>query len=170
MDEGKTSGWLRIVEIIVGIIVIVLGGYALAYPGIAAATLITLLAIALIIIAIVEFVRIFSSGISGWQRLLNLILSIIAFLIALAILIFPAIAGGIALSWLIALALIFLGAAFISSGTPGRIIIGIIALIIGILAIVLPFIGVGIAVILLAIGLIILGIELLISGLLGRWV
>ncbi|MGZ4913148.1 MAG: DUF308 domain-containing protein [Halobacteriota archaeon] len=170
MAEEKTSGWLRIVEIIVGIIVLALGGYAFAYPGTAAATLIALLAIALIIIAIVEFVRIFTSGISGWQRVLNLILSVIAFLIALAILVYPVLAGFIALGWLMGLALLFLGAGFISSGTIGRVIVGIIAIIVAIVVLVLPGLGVGLAVLLLAIGLIILGIELIISGLLGRWV
>lgn len=169
MVEEKTSGWLRIAEIIGGLIAIVLGGYALAYPGITEATLIALLAFGLLVLAAVEFVRIFSTGISGWQRLLNLILSVIVFLIALVILVYPAIAGVIALGWLVAIALILAGAMFIARGTAGMAILGVIVLIIGFWAIFFPAVGGLALVVLLAIGLIILGLELIIAGLLGRW-
>ena len=169
MVEEKASGWVRIAQIIGGIIALVLGVYVIAYPGIAAATLIAFLAIGLLIIAIVEFIRIFSTGISGWQRLLNLILSVIVFLIALAILVYPVIGGTLALGWLVAIALIIAGVAFIARGTIGSIIFGIIVFIIGVIALVIPVIGVLTAVALMAIGLILLGIALLISGILGRW-
>jgi uncharacterized membrane protein HdeD (DUF308 family) len=170
MAEQKTSMWLRIGEIIAGIIVIVLGGYALAYPGVTAATLIAFLAIGLLIIAGAEFVRIFSEGISGWRRLLNLILSIIALLLAIAILVWPIVVGGVALGWIVALALIFAGLAAVARGTAGMIIVGIIAFILGFVALVLPGIGVATIVLVVAIGLIVLGLELVVSGLLGRWV
>jgi uncharacterized membrane protein HdeD (DUF308 family) len=170
MAEQKTSMWLRIGEIIVGLIVLVLGGYALAYPGVTAATLIAFLAVGLLIIAGIEFVRIFSEGISGWQRLLNAIFAIIAFLLALAILVAPLFWGGLTLGWLVALTLIFLGLAFCARGTPGMLIVGIIAVIIGFVALVWPAIGVATIVLLVAIGLIILGLELIVSGILGRWV
>ncbi|MDD1721013.1 MAG: DUF308 domain-containing protein [Euryarchaeota archaeon] len=170
MVEEKTPMWLRIAEIIAGIIALALGAYAIAYPGVAAATLIAFLAIGLLIISIIEFVRIFSTGISGWRRLLNLILSVIVFLLALAVLIWPVFAGGLALGWLVALALIFAGVALIARGTPGMIIVGIIVLIIGFVALIFPSLGVITAVALLAIGLIVLGLALIVSGLLGRWV
>jgi len=89
MAEEKASMWLRITEIIIGLIVLVLGGYVVAYPGIAAATLIGFLAVGIFILSFVEFARIFSEGISGWQRLLRLILSVIVFLLAIAILVSP---------------------------------------------------------------------------------
>ena len=109
MAEEKSSMWLRITEIIIGLIVLVLGGYVVAYPGIAAATLIGFLAVGLLILSGVEFARIFSEGISGWQRLLRLILSVIVFLLAIAILIAPVFYGGLTLAWLVGLALIFMG-------------------------------------------------------------
>ncbi len=170
MAEEKASGWVRIAEIIAGIIAIVLGGYAVAYPGITEATLIALLAIGLLILSAVEFVRIFSTGISGWQRLLNLILSVIVFLIALAILVYPILVGGIALGWLVAIALIIAGASFVARGTVGMAILGIIVLIIGFWALFFPAVGGLALVVLLAIGLIILGIELIIAGIAGRWI
>jgi uncharacterized membrane protein HdeD (DUF308 family) len=169
MDEQKTSMWLRIGEIVAGLIVLILGGYAIAYPGVTAATLIAFLAVGLFVIAGIEFVRVFSEGISGWRRLLNAGLSIIALLLAIAVLVYPIIVGGVALGWLVALALIFAGFAVASRGTTGMTIVGIIAVILGFIALFDPISGVITAIALVAIALIIFGLELIVSGLLGRW-
>ena len=166
----KTSMGLRIVEIIIGIIVLALGGYALAYPGITAATLIAFLAVGLLILSAWSFIRVFGEDISGWRRLWNLILSIIALLLALAVLVAPLIYGALTLGWLVALALIFAGLAVLGRGTPGMIIVGIIAIILGFVALILPGIGVATIVLVVAIALIILGLELIVSGIVGRWV
>ena len=167
---AEQSMWLRIGEIIAGIIVLVLGGYAIAYPGVTAAVLIAFLAVGLLIIGAMEFVRVFQEGISGWRRLLNLILSIIAILLAIAILVYPLIIGGAVLGWIVALALIFAGLAAVGRGTPGMIIVGVIAIILGLVALFVPLTGALTLVLLVAIGLIIFGLELLVAGLLGRWV
>ncbi len=169
MEEDRAPWWLRIAEILVGILAIALGAYALLYPGVTAATLIAFLAFGLLVIALIELVRVFSAGISGWQRLLNLVLSVIVFLIALAILVYPILAGGIALGWLVAIALIFAGASLAARGTWWMVLIGAIALVIGVIAFVFPPLGVISAIALVAVGLIILGFALIISGLLGRW-
>jgi uncharacterized membrane protein HdeD (DUF308 family) len=169
MADEKTSMWLRIGEIIAGLIVLILGGYAIAYPGATAAVLVGFLAIALFIVSGIEFVRVFSEGISGWRRLLNAGLSIIALLLAIAILVYPIVVGGVALGWIVALALIFAGFAVAARGTPGMTIIGIIAVILGIVALFNPISGVLTATALVAIALIIFGLELIVSGLLGRW-
>ena len=157
-------------RIIVGLIILILGGYAIAYPGVAAATLIAFLAVGLIVLSGIEFAQVFALDISGWRRLLNLILSTIAFLLALAVLVAPLIYGTLTLGWLVALALIFAGLAAIGRGTPGMIIVGIIAVILGFVALINPIAGVITAVALLAIALIIFGLMLIVSGLLGRWV
>lgn len=167
---AEQSLWLRVAEIIVGLIILILGGYAIAYPGVAAATLIGFLAVGLIVLSGIEFAQVFALDISGWRRLLNLILSAIAFLLALAVLVSPLIWGGLTLAWLVALALIFAGFAAIGRGTPGTIIVGIIAVVAGFVVLVYPPLGVATAVLLLAIALIIFGLELIVSGLLGRWV
>ncbi len=170
MAEQKTSMWLRIGEIVAGLIVLVLGGYAIASPGVTAGVLIAFLAVALFIVSGIEFVRVFSEGISGWRRLLNAGLSIIALLLAIAVLVYPIIVGGVALGWLVALALIFAGFAVAARGTPGMTIVGIIAVILGFIALFDPISGVITAIALVAIALIIFGLELIVSGLLGRWV
>jgi len=167
---AEQSLWLRVAEIIVGLIILILGGYAIAYPGVAAATLIGFLAVGLLVLSGMEFARVFALDISGWRRLLNLALSAIAFLLALAVLVSPLIWGGLTLAWLVALALVFAGFAAIGRATPGTIIVGIIAIIIGFAVLVYPPLGVATAVLLLAIALIVFGLELIVSGLLGRWV
>ncbi len=170
MAKEKVPGWLRAAEIIAGIIALVLGAYVIAYPGVAAATLVAFLAIGLLVISAIEFLRIFSAGISGWQRLLNLILAVIVFLLALAILIYPVFAGTVELGWLVAIALIFAGATLMARAVWWWLILGAIVLIIGVVAFVFPSLGVITAVALLAIGLIILGLALIVYGVLGRWV
>ncbi len=167
---AEQSMWLRIGEIIVGLIILILGGYAIVYPGVAAATLIAFLAVGLLVLSGMEFARVFELDISGWRRLLNLALSAIAFLLALAVLVSPLIWGGLTLAWLVALALIFAGFTAIGRGTPGTIIVGIIAVVIGFAVLVYPPLGIATAVLLLAIALIVFGLELIVSGLLGRWV
>lgn len=167
---AEQSMWLRIAEIIVGLIILILGGYAIAYPGVAAATLIGFLAVGLIVLSGIEFAQVFALDISGWRRLLSLILSAIAFLLALAVLVSPLIWGGLTLAWLVALALIFAGFAAIGRGTPGTIIVGIIAVVAGFVVLVYPPLGVATAVLLLAIALIVFGLMLIVSGILGRWV
>ncbi|MFZ0924962.1 MAG: DUF308 domain-containing protein [Halobacteriota archaeon] len=167
---AEQSLWLRIAEIIVGLIILILAGYAIAYPGVAAATLIGFLAVGLIVLSGIEFAQVFALDISGWRRLLNLILSAIAFLLALAVLVSPLIWGGLTLAWLVALALIFAGFAAIGRATPGTIIVGIIAVVAGFVVLVYPPLGVATAVLLLAIALIVFGLMLIVSGILGRWV
>jgi uncharacterized membrane protein HdeD (DUF308 family) len=136
---------------------------------VALATLATFLAIALIILGILSFVRIFDHGISGWQRLLNLILSIIQ--IALAAMIIGNILLGIfTIIFLLGLALLFAGIASCTRGTPGSLIVGILGIIAGFIVIINPVIGGWTMVALTSVFLIIFGLELLVSGFMGKWV
>jgi uncharacterized membrane protein HdeD (DUF308 family) len=168
-DEKKSSMWVRIAEIIAGIIVIALGGYVLAYPGIALATLASFLAIALIVLGILSFVRIFDQGITGWQRLLNLILSIIEIAIA-AMIIGNILLGIFTIIFLLGLGLLFAGLASCTRGTPGSLIVGVLGIIAGFIVMINPVIGGWTMVALASVFLIIFGLELLVSGFLGKWV
>jgi uncharacterized membrane protein HdeD (DUF308 family) len=170
VDQKKSPMWLRIVEIIAGIIIVVLAGYVIVYPAVAIATLILFLAIALIIIGIDYFIRVFAKGITGWRRLLNLILSALAIIIAAYIIAYPAIYGSLTLVYLLGLALLFAGIASAARGTVGGIVIGILGIIIGFTVIIFPGVGLATIVFLVAVFLVIFGLESLASGILGRWV
>jgi uncharacterized membrane protein HdeD (DUF308 family) len=169
-DETKSSMWLRILEIIAGLIILVLGGYVIAYPGVAIATLILFLAIALIILGIAYFIRVFAKGITGWRRLLNLILSVLAIIIAAAVIDNPFIYGSLTLVYLLGLALLFAGIASAARGTVGGIVVGILGIIVGFVVIIFPGLGLATLVFLLAVFLVIFGLESIISGVVGRWV
>jgi len=169
-DEKKSSIWLRILEIVAGLIILVLAGYVIAYPGVAIATLILFLAIALIVLAISYFIRIFAKGISGWRRLLNLIMSVLAIIIAALVIDNPLIYGSLTLVYLLGLALLFAGIASAARGTAGGIIVGILGIIIGFVVIIFPGLGLATLVFLLAVFLIIFGLEAIVSGIAGRWV
>jgi uncharacterized membrane protein HdeD (DUF308 family) len=169
MADQKAPMWLRILEIIGGIIVLVLGAYAIVYPGAAIATLILFLMVGLIVLGIVSFIRVFASGISGWRRLLNLILSVLVIIIAAYIIAYPVIYGTLTLVYLLGLALIFAGFASIARGTPGMIVVGVISIILGFAVVIYPPLGLVLAVILFAAALIIFGLEAIVSGIMGRW-
>ena len=169
-DEKKSSMWLRILEIIAGLIILVLGGYVIAYPGVAVATLIFFLAVALIVLGIAYFVRVFAKGITGWRRLLNLILSVLAIIIAAAVIDNPFIYGSLTLVYLLGLALLFAGIASAARGTAGGIVVGILGIIIGFVVIIFPGLGLATLVLLLAVFLVIFGLESIISGIMGRWI
>jgi uncharacterized membrane protein HdeD (DUF308 family) len=168
-DENKTSMWVRIAEIIGGIIVIALGVWAWLNPIETGIALVTLLGIALIILGILEFVRIFDHGISGWQRLLNLILSIILIVLA-AMVLGNILLGFFTITFLLGLALLFAGLVSASRGTLGAIIVGILGIIAGFIVMINPVIGGWTMVALTGVFVIIFGLELLVSGFLGRWV
>jgi uncharacterized membrane protein HdeD (DUF308 family) len=168
-DEQKTSMWVRVAEIIGGIIVIALGAEAWLNPIATGVALATFLAIALIILGILSFVRIFVHGITGWQRILNLILAIIEIAIA-AMIIGNIVVGILTIVFLLGLGLLFAGIASASRGTPGSIIVGILGIIAGFIVIINPVIGGWTMVALASVFLIIFGLELLVSGFLARWV
>jgi uncharacterized membrane protein HdeD (DUF308 family) len=168
-DQKKTSMWVRIAEIIAGIIVIALGVLAWLNPISTGIALVSLLGIALIILGIVEFVRIFDHGISGWQRLLNLILSIILIVLA-AMVLGNILLGFFTLTFLLGLALLFAGLVWCTRGTAGAIIVGILGIIAGFIVMINPVIGGWTMVALTGVFVIIFGLELLVSGFLGRWV
>jgi hypothetical protein len=73
---------------------------------VAIGTLILFLA-ALTIIGIEYFIRVFAKGITGWRRLLNLILSALAIIIAAYVIAYPAIYGSLTRVYLLGLALLF---------------------------------------------------------------
>jgi uncharacterized membrane protein HdeD (DUF308 family) len=168
-DEKKSSIWLRIIEIVAGLIILVLAGYVIAYPGLTLLTLATFLAIALIILGIISFVRVFARGISGWQRLLSLILAILEIIIA-ALIIDNIVYGILTIVFLLGLGLLFAGIASASRGTPGSLIVGILGIIAGFIVIINPVIGGLTMVALAAVFLIVFGLESIVSGIVGRWV
>jgi uncharacterized membrane protein HdeD (DUF308 family) len=169
-DEKKSSMWLRLVEIIAGIIIIALGVFVIANPSLATITLVFFLGVALIILGVTCFIRVFANGIAGWQRLLNLILSALTIILAAFVIANPLIYGSSLLVVLLGLALLFAGIASAARGAAGGIVVGILGIILGFVVIVFPGLGLATLVFLLAVFLVIFGLESIVSGITGRWV
>ena len=169
-DEKKSSMWLRLVEIIAGIIIIALGVFVIANPSLATITLVFFLGVALIILGVTCFIRVFANGIAGWQRLLNLILSALTIILAAFVIANPLIYGSSLLVVLLGLALLFAGIASAARGAAGGIVVGILGIILGFVVIVFPGLGLATLVFLLAVFLLIFGFESIVSGIMGRWV
>ena len=162
--------WLRLVEIIAGIIIIALGVFVIANPSLATITLVFFLGVALIILGVTCFIRVFANGIAGWQRLLNLILSALTIILAAFVIANPLIYGSSLLVVLLGLALLFAGIASAARGAAGGIVVGILGIILGFVVIVFPGLGLATLVFLLAVFLLVFGFESIVSGIMGRWV
>lgn len=85
-EEKESPMWLRILEISAGLTILILG-VAAFYPGVdwGWTTFLAFLVIALIVLEIACIIRILAKGISG-RRQFNLILSVLATLIAVLVL------------------------------------------------------------------------------------
>ncbi len=170
----KSSGWVRFVEIGLGIIVVVLSIYALAYPGATFVSLVVILGIILIIVGIDKiisgiFLHIRSRGAS-------IGLGILVLIFAGLVLAFPGFATWI-ITVFIGIALLFGGAASIAEGFSGKesgwkkgflIGVGALLIIIGITVLVSPVFGAQFAGFIVAIGLLIAGIQMLVAGATGK--
>ena len=159
--------WVRVLEIILGIIVLVLGVYLVIYPGVAALTLAYLLGIALLILAIRDFIAVFGKGVEGWRRAVSLIFAVIAFILGLYVLAYP-LTGVFAVAFLAGFALILLGISAASRGTGLGAAMGILAIILGFVVVIFPGLGIALAVILLSVAFILLGLEAIAAGIAGR--
>jgi hypothetical protein len=192
--EKKSPMWLRIFEMSAGLIIIILC-VAAFYPGVhwGDLTFFAFLAIALIILEITYIIRIFAKGISGRRRL-NLVLSVLATLIA--VLVFALSFNGffltlniLTLDHLLALGLLFAGIASAARGTVGGKVVGSFGIFVGILVLILLKIAgifaifMGLAMLikpnflypddvaaLITASLTISGLEPIISGIIGRWI
>jgi uncharacterized membrane protein HdeD (DUF308 family) len=173
----KQAAWLRILEIILGIIVIVIGGYVLAFPGVAILTLVFVLGIGLFVLGITRIFGAFAPGISGGMRVLSLIIGILAIILGIYVVAYPGV-GAATLAFFLGFGLLLIGIESLAvGGTRGQgagqgasVALGVIAIILGFVVLFWPGLALGTIALLLAVGLIILGLEAIVSGILGRWV
>ena len=175
MYSEKSPGWVRAVQIGLGVLTIALSIFALAFPATTFISIIWILAVVLFFVGIEEIiVGIFSPRRSKWST------------IGLGILVL--IFAGIAMSFPVATAItiiIFIGIAFLINGIA-RIIegfsgkhhsgisrafligVGILAIVLSVSVLVSPFFGARLAGIIIAIGLLITGIQMIFAGIQGR--
>jgi uncharacterized membrane protein HdeD (DUF308 family) len=170
----KSPGWMRGVQIGLGILVVVLSIYALAYPGAAFVSLVLILGIILFIVGIEKIVSGIFLPIKGRGATIGL--GILALIFAGFVIAFPGFATWI-ITVFIGIALLFGGAASIVQAFSGResgwkkaflIGVGALLIIIGITTLVSPIFGAQFAGFVIAIGLLIAGIQMIAAGATGR--
>src|SRR3989441_13024366 len=86
----KIPSWIRAAEVILGLVSLVAGVYVLAYPGVAIATLILLLALGLIFLGWRDIVLgAMGKFLPSWLRAANIVLGILAFVLSVVVLAEP---------------------------------------------------------------------------------
>jgi uncharacterized membrane protein HdeD (DUF308 family) len=170
----KSPGWLRGVQIGLGILVVILSIYALAYPGAAFVSLVLILGIILFIVGIEKIISGIFLPIRG--RWATIGLGILILIFAGFVIAFPGFTTWI-ITVFIGIALLFGGAASIAQGFSGResgwkkaflIGVGALLIILGIMVLVSPVFGAQFAGFVIAIGLLIAGIQMIAVGATGR--
>jgi uncharacterized membrane protein HdeD (DUF308 family) len=170
----KSPGWLRGVQIGLGILVVILSIYALAYPGAAFVSLVLILGIILFIVGIEKIISGIFLPIKG--RWATIGLGILILIFAGFVIAFPGFTTWI-ITVFIGIALLFGGAASIAQGFSGResgwkkaflIGVGALLIILGIMVLVSPVFGAQFAGFVIAIGLLIAGIQMIAVGATGR--
>jgi uncharacterized membrane protein HdeD (DUF308 family) len=174
MDSEKSPGWVRAVQIGLGVLTIALSIFALAFPATTFISIIWILAVVLFFVGIEEIiVGIFSSGRSRWSTIGLGILVLIFAGIAMS---FP-VAAAITIIIFIGIAFLINGIARIIEGFSGKhsgisrvflIGVGILAIVLSAAVLISPFFGARLAGIIIGIGLLITGIQMIYAGIQGR--
>src|SRR5882762_11509180 len=86
----KMPSWIRAAEVILGIVSLIAGVYVLAYPGVAIATLILLLAVGLIFLGWRDIVLgAMGKFLPTWLRAANIVLGVFAFILSAVVIAEP---------------------------------------------------------------------------------
>ena len=174
LSVEKSPTWVRGVQLGLGILVVILSIYALAYPGAAFVSLVSILGIILFIVGIDKIISGIFLPIKGKGASIGL--GILVLIFAGLVIAFPGFATWM-ITVFIGIALLFGGAASIAQAFSGResgwrkaflIGVGALLIIIGIMVLVSPVFGAQFAGFVVAIGLLIAGIQMIVAGATGR--
>ncbi|HUU74602.1 MAG TPA: DUF308 domain-containing protein [Methanoregulaceae archaeon] len=176
---SKSPGWLRALEVIAGIILILIAFYVWVYPGIATLTYVYIFGIALIIIGFARFIAGFvAKNLTTGIRILMIIVGILAVAIGFYAIAYPLV-GAITMVYFFAFAMLFLGFDRLAlAGTAGAaeeanwlkylsIIVGVFSIIISFVILLYPGFGLALIFVLISLQLFLLGIELIAAGITG---
>jgi uncharacterized membrane protein HdeD (DUF308 family) len=170
----ESPGWLRSVQVGLGIITVILAVYALAFPAVTFLALIVILAIILLIVGIEKIITGIFLPVKGrWATIGFGILVLIFAGLAIS---FP-VATALVIAVFVGIGLIFNGCARIVEGISGKhsgwakfflIGVGVLSIIIGAVVLASPLFGAVFIGIIIAVGLLITGIQMIAVGVAGR--
>jgi uncharacterized membrane protein HdeD (DUF308 family) len=170
----KSPGWLRGIQIGLGIITVILSIYALAFPAVTLLALIVVLAIILFIVGIEKIITGIFLPVKGKWATIGL--GILVLIFAGLAISFPE-ATALIVTIFVGIGLIFNGCARIVEGISGKhsgwakfflIGVGILSIVIGTVVLASPLFGAVFVGLIIAIGLLITGIQMIAVGAAGR--
>ena len=172
---SKSPGWVQLVQIGLGVIVIILSISILSQPAIATVSLVLIAAVILLIVGIERVI--YGVFTRHRARLSTIGFGILVIILAAIAIAFPVWAT-IFLVYLIAFALLFDGISRIAHGVGDKesrgwsrgfsIGVGILEIILSIMILTSPAIGAALVGILIGIALLIVGIQVVVAGISGR--
>jgi uncharacterized membrane protein HdeD (DUF308 family) len=176
-SETKSPGWIRAVQIGLGIIAVILSSIALFFPAFAFVSVVYILAVVLFFTGIERILIGIFSPPPGSSRWGTIGLGILVLIVAIIVLVYP-LGSSVFLLFVLAIALFVdgiarivhsLGERSISKGSRAfGIIAGIFSIIIAILIMVAPIWGAVLAGIMISIALLVIGFQIIAAGVTGR--
>jgi uncharacterized membrane protein HdeD (DUF308 family) len=174
-------GWLRALEIIAGIILVVLSFMVWGFPIIAGLTVVFIFGLALIVLGTMRMGEgIFDQALTSGMRALLVLLGILLVGIGLYAIAAP-LGGALTMIYFFAFALMLAGVDRLALAGGGRqgpelpswaryfsIIAGIFAIIAAFIVLIFPGFGAALLFVIISIAILILGIELIVSGIRGQ--
>lgn len=170
----KSPGWLRGVEIGLGVIAVILSIYALVFPATTFVSVVLILSIILFVVGIEKIITgIFLPVKSRWA---TIGLGVLVLIFAGLALSFP-VATAVVVIVFMGIAILFNGCARIVEGISGKhsgwvrfflMGVGILSIIIGGTVLASPAFGAVLAGLLIAVGLLITGIQMIVVGAAGH--
>jgi uncharacterized membrane protein HdeD (DUF308 family) len=174
VSSVKSPGWVRGVEIGLGVLAVILSIVFLTFPVAAFLSVVWILAVILIFVGIEKIITgIFLPGKGRWP---TIGLGVLVLIFAGLVLAFPG-AALLVITIFIGIALLFNGIARVIEGISGThsgwsrlflIGVGILAIIISIAVLASPLFGAAFVGTIIAIGLLITGIQMIATGVAGR--
>jgi len=177
MPNDNAPRWLRVLEVIVGILLIMLALYLIAFPTAALAAALILIAGALIAFGIIRLLGgLLTRGLPQWNRVLIIASGLLALALGVGVIAYPAL-GIMTIVIYAAIVLLVAGLDRIvtgisASGYPGwvrliQVIVGCLALLLSAAIIVFPLFSLEMLILVLSIEFFIFGIEAVATGLRG---
>jgi uncharacterized membrane protein HdeD (DUF308 family) len=174
-------GWLRALEIIAGMILVVLSVMVWGFPLIAGLTFVFIFGLALFVLGTMRMGQgVFDQSLSGGMRALLVILGILLVGIGLYAIAAP-LGGALTMIYFFAFALMLAGVDRLALAGAGRqgpelpswvryfsILAGIFAIIAAFIVLFFPGFGAALLFVIISIAVLILGMELIVSGIRGR--
>jgi uncharacterized membrane protein HdeD (DUF308 family) len=174
----KMPGWVRVAEIVLGLVSLFAGALVIAYPGLGFFTLEVILAVGLIFLGSRDVVLGgMGTFLPKWLRAADIVFGVLAFILSVIVIASPGVAATTLVIFLY-FALFVRGVAAISMAQAGKMfstrlravsaVVGVLSIILAVVFLAYPGLAIGTLIFVLSVGLLFVGIEAIAAGVIGR--